>query len=98
MASALHDLRRKEGMQMRTDTEQGVIGEDIEHEHVHAALTHMHDHWHVSHEHKTGPVAGVFDHRSHHHIHEHNHAAIDHAHQDRKADRELSKHDDMAHT
>lgn len=77
--------------------EQGVIG-DAENEHIHAALTHMHDHYHVSHHHKTGQVAGVFDHRSHHHIHEHNHAAIDHAHKDRDAENELREHNEMAHT
>jgi hypothetical protein len=98
VASVVHDSDTTGGNEMRAETEQGVIGDDIEHEHIHTALTHMHDHWHVSHEHKTGQIAGVFDHRSHHHIHEHNHAAIDHAHEGRDAESELRKHNEMAHT
>jgi hypothetical protein len=80
----------------RLETEQGVIG-DTEHEHIHPPVQHMHDHYHVSHHHKSGEIGGVFDHRSHYHIHEHNHAAIDHAHKGRDPETELKEHDEMAH-
>ncbi len=81
----------------RVETEQGVIG-DGAHEHVHAPVIHMHDHYHVSHHHKSGEIGGVFDDRSHYHIHEHDHAAIDHAHKGRDPETELREHDEMAHT
>jgi len=83
------------GMQ-ETPTVQRVVG-DAEHEHVHPAVIHTHDHYHVSHHH-TGGMLGEFEHRSHYHSHEHNHAPIDHAHEDRSEDEERQEHDGMAHT
>jgi Cd2+/Zn2+-exporting ATPase len=60
-------------------------------------VTHTHDHYHVSHHHKSGEVFGSFEHRAHYHSHEHNHAGLDHAHEGRDEDTERREHDETAH-
>ncbi len=80
---------------MDVRTKQEVVG-DKAHEHRHPAEIHMHDHWHVTHEHTGGPL-GEFAHRSHYHSHEHNHSLLIHAHKDRYEADERRKHDSVAH-
>jgi len=82
-------------MAVHTSPRQDVVGDKAKvHEHV--AEVHAHDHWHVTHHHKSGPM-GEFEHRSSYHQHEHNHAALVHAHDDRSEDEERSEHDSQAH-
>src|SRR5437870_612930 len=59
---------------MAVDVKQQVVG-DTGHEHHHGAVTHTHDHYHVSHQHVSG-TADQFEHRAHYHTHEHNHPEI----------------------
>ena len=74
---------------------QRVVG-DEENEHVHGAVVHTHDHYHVAHHH-TGGVLGQFEHRTSYHEHEHNHAPLAHAHEDRSEEAERQDHDATAH-
>lgn len=80
-----------------TRHDQHVEG-DEQNEHMHPAITHTHDHYHVSHHHKSGELLGVFEHRSHYHSHEHNHARLVHAHSGHDVNDERNEHDEMAHT
>jgi hypothetical protein len=50
-------------------------GEGKELEHTHAPQVHPHDHYHVAHYSKGGPL-GEWEHRTHWHTHEHNHAEL----------------------
>lgn len=63
-------------------TYQRTDGAGREPEHVHNAVVHTHDHYHVSHHHRSGVGAtvGDFEHRSFWHTHEHNHNALLHSH------------------
>src|SRR6266850_1266764 len=65
-------------MAVHATTRQEVVGDKAK-SHEHKGELHAHDHWHVTHHHKSGPL-GEFEHRSSYHQHEHNHAAIVHAH------------------
>jgi len=80
---------------MEQVVKQQVVG-DIEHEHTHPPIVHIHDHYHVSHHH-TGGMLGEFEHRAHYHQHEHNHAPLVHAHKDLSEDEERRDHDGTAH-
>jgi hypothetical protein len=55
--------------------EQRTEGEGREPEHTHPAVTHSHDHWHVSHH---VNEAGEVEHRVYWHTHSHNHAGLTH--------------------
>ena len=81
---------------MQSQTSQRVVG-DEKNEHHHPAVTHTHDHYPVSHHHKSGEVLGSFEHRARYHSHEHNHTALDHAHQGQDEKSERREHDEMAH-
>jgi hypothetical protein len=75
---------------------QTTVGEEArEQEHSHEPLTHVHDHYHVTHHHTGGPL-GEFEHRSRYHSHDHNHAPMIHAHDQEPADEER-EHDSEAH-
>jgi hypothetical protein len=77
--------------------EQEVVG-DERNAHGHPAVTHTHDHYHVSHQHKSGEMLGSFEHKATYHSHEHNHNAILHAHSGRDPETETHEHAQMAHT
>lgn len=62
--------------------------------HMHEAVVHAHDHYHVSHYH--GGLVGEFKHRAFWHTHEHNHLAIEHGHDYDLADEER-EHGKEAH-
>jgi hypothetical protein len=50
-------------------------------EHAHEAIVHTHDHYHVTHVHRSDAEPGQeFEHRAHYHVHEHDHAPYVHAH------------------
>jgi hypothetical protein len=64
----------------RPGGEQVVVGEEAkEQEHVHEAIVHGHDHYHVSHHHTGGPL-GEFEHRARYHAHQHDHGQLVHGH------------------
>ena len=69
-------------------TAQYIEGEGKAPSHVHAASVHTHDHYHVSHHHKSGLAAlgDDFEHRAYWHTHEHNHAELTHSHDYSQAD------------
>jgi len=71
---------------------QYTEGAGREPEHTHPAVTHAHDHWHISHHVDGGEVS----HRTFWHSHEHNHSEITHSHDYRRAD-EARDHDKEAH-
>jgi hypothetical protein len=75
--------------------EQRAATEGSEFEHAHPPQIHAHDHYHVSHYHKGGPL-GEWEHRTHWHTHEHNHAPLTHCH-DYDQPEEAEKHGKMAH-
>ena len=83
-------------MTVHTSSRQEVVGDKAK-THEHAGEVHVHDHWHVTHHHKSGPM-GEFEHRSSYHQHEHNHAALVHAHDGRTVDAEKKEHDSQAHS
>ena len=64
-------------------------------QHIHPAQLHAHDHYHVSHYHKGGPLR-EWEHRTQWHIHEHNHAELAHCHDYDQAE-EAEQHDEVAH-
>lgn len=51
-------------------------------EHSHEATTHIHQHYHVTHNHREGleEVLGEWEHLTARHDHDHNHSAITHSH------------------
>jgi hypothetical protein len=51
-------------------------------EHSHEALTHIHDHYHITHNKREGldEVMGEWEHLTAHHDHAHNHPALKHSH------------------
>jgi hypothetical protein len=63
--------------------QQQVEGTDRENVHIHPAVVHVHDHYHVSHHHRAGVagVVGEFEHRAYWHTHSHNHLALTHGHE-----------------
>ena len=73
----------------------GEPGEGKAGSHTHPAVTHSHDHYHVSHHHRGGPLA-EFEHRAYWHTHEHNHAELTHSH-DYDLDEEDQQHPKEAH-
>ena len=75
--------------------EQYTQGEGKELEHTHAPQVHPHDHYHVAHYRKGGPL-GEWEHRTHWHTHEHNHAELTHSHEYGQTD-EVEEHGEMAH-
>lgn len=70
--------------------EQIVEGEGREPHHTHPAVVHSHDHYHVSHHHRSGMagVVGEFEHRAYWHTHIHDHAQLTHSHDYNHADEE----------
>jgi hypothetical protein len=96
------------GARRRMMTTQGTAqrteGEGRAPEHTHVAETHGHDHYHVSHHHRSGveAVAGDFEHRTYWHTHDHNHTTLTHSHDYSEADenqhhaREAHVHDHAA--
>ncbi len=76
-------------------TTQSTAGEGKQPTHVHPETVHTHDHYHVSHHHKSG-ITGEWEHRTSWHTHEHNHAALTHSH-DYSQDDEVSEHPKEAH-
>jgi hypothetical protein len=61
--------------------------------HTHPDQLHDHDHYHVTHHHRSGisEALGEFEHRASWHTHEHSHAALTHSHDFREAD-EIEHH------
>lgn len=61
---------------------QATVGtEALAQEHQHDAIVHTHDHYHVSHVHRSDAEPGAeFEHRAHYHVHEHDHAPYVHGH------------------
>jgi len=57
--------------------QQHTEGQGRAPEHTHPAVTHEHDHWHISH-HVTDD--GQVEHRVSWHTHPHNHAELTHSH------------------
>jgi len=84
--------------------QQYTEGQGREPEHTHPPVVHTHDHYHVSHHHRSGvgAVAGEWEHRTYWHTHEHNHAPLTHSHdygqQDEEAEhaKEAHIHDHLA--
>src|SRR4051794_16026709 len=74
---------------------QYTEGEGKQAEHTHSAVSHTHDHYHVSHHHKDG-MLNEWDHRTSWHTHEHNHAALTHSHDYDQAEEE-ERHGKEAH-
>ena len=64
--------------------------------HTHPAQVHNHEHFHVSHHHRGGPLS-EWEHRKSWHTHEHNHAELTHSHDDDREE-EDSQHGRLAHT
>ena len=62
--------------------------------HTHPAVTRTHDHYHVSHHHRGGPLV-EFEHRASWHTHAHNRSALTHSHDYSREDEE---HDHAAPT
>lgn len=79
-------------------TPQATSGvEALTQEHQHDALVHTHDHYHVSHVHRSDAEPGdEFRHRAHYHVHEHNHAPYVHGHAYPVADEGI-EHAKIAH-
>jgi hypothetical protein len=75
---------------------QRVEGTGDTPEHAHAAVTHAHDHYHVTHHHKSGLTGEGFDHRSQWHTHDHNHNELIHSH-DFSTEEEVDEHAKEAH-
>jgi len=57
---------------------QRTEGHGKDPEHIHAAQTHGHDHYHVSHHHAGGLTE--WQHRTYWHTQDHNHSALTHSH------------------
>ena len=76
---------------------QQTEGEGREATNTHAAVTHLPDHYHISHHHRGG-VAGVgeWEHRTYWHTHEHNHHPLTHSH-DYSQEDEAQHHGKEAH-
>ena len=66
----------------QSQVRQRTEGEGKEATHAHPAMTHAHDHYHVTHHHESGikGTVGEFEHRAYWHTHEHNHAEMTHSH------------------
>jgi hypothetical protein len=64
---------------------QHAEGQGKEPEHTHPAVTHSHDHWHISHH--VGAEERV-EHRVYWHTHAHNHNELVHSHDYARADEE----------
>lgn len=64
---------------------QRVDGDGKESVHTHPAVTHDHDHWHISHH--VGADEQV-EHRTSWHTHAHNHTELVHSHDYTRADEE----------
>ncbi len=73
---------------------QYTEGQGREPEHTHPAMTHTHDHYHVSHHH--GGTLSEWQHRTTWHTHEHNHAETTHSH-DHSQEEEAQHHAKEAH-
>lgn len=72
-------------------------GHDEEYElHIHPAVVHSHDHYHVTHHHREGMLLGEWDHRTSWHTHEHNHSPLNHSHEYGREDEERD-HEHEAH-
>jgi hypothetical protein len=64
---------------------QRVEGQGAAPEHTHPAVTHSHNHWHVSHH---VEADGSVEHRTYWHTHLHNHGELTHSHDYSQADEE----------
>ena len=73
--------------------QQRVEGQGRAAEHTHPAVTHSHDHWHVSHH---VEADGRVEHRTYWHTHPHNHGELTHSH-DYSQDDEERHHAKEAH-
>jgi hypothetical protein len=83
---------------------QRTEGEGKEATHMHGAVTHVHDHYHITHHHRGGDVSpGAADgreeweHRTSWHTHAHSHHSLTHSH-DYSQDDEAQRHGKEAHT
>lgn len=65
--------------------QQRVEGQGTAPEHSHPAVTHSHDHWHVSHHVEDD---GRVEHRTSWHTHPHNHGELTHSHDHSQEDEE----------
>ncbi len=65
--------------------QQRVEGQGTAPEHTHPAVTHSHDHWHVSHHVEDD---GRVEHRTYWHTHPHNHGELTHSHDHSQEDEE----------
>lgn len=74
---------------------QQTEGEGRAGTHTHPDIVHTHDHYHVTHHHRGGPL-GEWDHHTNWHTHAHNHNALTHSH-DYDQDEEEREHDKEAH-
>jgi hypothetical protein len=75
------------GMTQSSGTSQFTEGQGKQPEHTQAPQTHTHDHYHVSHHHRGGPISD-WDHRTYWHTHEHAHNALTHGHDYNQQDEE----------
>lgn len=79
-------------------TEQVPQTVEGEHAHTHDAVVHSHDHYHVTHHHRSGigGALGDFEHRTSWHTHGHDHGPLTHSH-DYDHDDETAHHGKEAH-
>jgi hypothetical protein len=80
------------------EVEQKVEGTGHEPAHSHPKVVHSHDHYHISHHHRSGveSALGEWEHRSSWHTHEHNHSVLIHGHDYKHGD-EDAHHGSEAH-
>ncbi len=76
---------------------QRIEGQGNAPEHTHLAIMHAHDHYHVTHHHKSGIIGEGWDHRTFWHTHEHNHNELAHTHDFAHED-EIAEHGKESHT
>jgi hypothetical protein len=70
--------------------EQRTEGQGNEPAHTHPATMHAHDHYHVTHHHRSGlaGAVGEWEHQTYWHTHDHNHSELTHSHDYRATDEE----------
>lgn len=75
---------------------QSVQGQGKTPAHTHPAVTHTHDHWHITHHHRDNVPIGEWEHQASWHTHEHNHGPLTHSH-DYSREEEEQHHASEAH-
>ena len=79
--NGVYAIREEHQMNERRAPQATAGVEALEQEHHHDALVHTHDHYHVTHVHRSDAAPGQeFEHRAQYHVHEHNHAEYVHGH------------------